>query len=220
MLIRKNNPSAPWLVYMLIPRMAQAGMAYARLGKRSTTTITVGCESTLTLDSMPPYYITAAACTATSASCPCAPNYVCDEIAPCLWGCESRRGHHMPTTTITSTHMVTAVTPTSSSMVTAVSPTSSSLANPYPGQPPYAGSNVNSYLPCVPGSFICIDSTTWDTCDYNTLGQWVYEYPRSVAAGMMCLPALSSSDSGSSTGQQGNTPAGYYRDDQIVGAGS
>lgn len=94
------------------------------------------------------------------------------------------------------------------------------------GHPPYAGGDVENYLPCVPGTFICVSSTTWDTCDYNDgsvpnepASSYVYDYPRQVAAGMSCISFLSpySSDN-SEYAQQALTPNGYYRDDRIVRA--
>ena len=94
------------------------------------------------------------------------------------------------------------------------------------GHPPYATGDVERYLPCVPGTFICVSSTTWNTCDYNDGSvpgepstSWVYEYPRHVAAGMECLGLLSPYSSETSQyAQQGMTPDGYYRDDRIVRA--
>ncbi|KAK0367348.1 hypothetical protein LTR94_000345 [Friedmanniomyces endolithicus] len=93
-------------------------------------------------------------------------------------------------------------------------------------QPPYASGDPESYLPCVPGTFICLSQTTWDTCDYNdgsvpsySSTSWVYDYPRTVAAGMMCLPNLTPySSQTDQSGQQASTPQGYYRDDRMVRA--
>lgn len=191
----------------------------------STITITADCQPTLTLTSLPSYYITAAptsACTGTSASCPCAADFQCQELSPCLWGCEayatptariSSSGQNSPLPTqstrfITNTQIVVPVRP-------------SQPASPAKGSskhPPYAGSNVAQYLPCVPGTFICLDSTTWDTCTQNAGGQWTYNYPRQVAAGMQCITFLSPSGSSSQQGQQGSTPQGYYRNDRVVRA--
>lgn len=175
---------------------------------------------------MPSSYITALplpACTGTFASCPCAANYQCNELSPCLWGCQAMQTTiprmsrsqsdaytlSRSTRILTHTNTVIPVKPSSSPRPPAESDS----------HPPYAGSDVQSYLPCVPGTFICIDETTWDTCDYNADADWIYEYPRKVADGMQCITFLSpySSDT-SQHGQQGRTPQGYYRDDRIVRA--
>lgn len=118
------------------------------------------------------------------------------------------------TFTVISTHTVTPVQPTSSSMS---SPT---------GYPPYATGNVERYLPCVPGTFICTSNTTWDTCDYDdgsdanaSSTSWVYDYPRNVSAGMECITFLSPySNQTSQYAQQALTPNGYFRDDRVVRA--
>ena len=91
---------------------------------------------------------------------------------------------------------------------------------------PYATPNVEAYLPCVPGTFICTSDTTWDTCDYNdgsdpdaSSTSYVYDYPRDVAAGMQCVTFLSPySGNTNQYAQQAMTPHGYYRDDRIVRA--
>ncbi|OQO13050.1 hypothetical protein B0A48_02514 [Cryoendolithus antarcticus] len=65
------------------------------------------------------------------------------------------------------------------------------------------------------------------TCDYNdgsvpSKGKedWVYDYPRQVAAGMECMPKVSEYDGGTEQyAQQGMVEEGWYRDDQYVRAG-
>ncbi|KAK5711371.1 hypothetical protein LTR17_018438 [Elasticomyces elasticus] len=101
-------------------------------------------------------------------------------------------------------------------------------ANPTPpaNRPAYATGDPESYLPCVPGTFICTSDMVWDTCDYNdgsapsySADSWVYDHPRNVSDGMMCLPNLSPYSSATDQdGQQAMTPQGYYRDDRIVRA--
>lgn len=89
---------------------------------------------------------------------------------------------------------------------------------PSSNHPPFASGDLSRYLPCVPGTFICTDFNTWQTCDQSVSG-WVYNSPRDVAAGMECLPFLSPySGSTSQHAQQGNVRQGYYRDDRIVRA--
>ena len=54
------------------------------------------------------------------------------------------------------------------------------------------------YLPCVPGTFICASSSSFLTCDANDGSDpnvadqaYIYDYIRSVAAGMECVAHLS-----------------------------
>ena len=114
---------------------------------------------------------------------------------------------------------------TSASTRSSAPPASSSPPPPNPNRPPYASAaEIQTYLPCVPGSFICSSSTEWYTCDYNggtdpsrPSNAWVYTSPRKVAAGMECLPFLTPySSSSEQYAQQNKAPQGYYRDDRYV----
>ncbi|GAB7357482.1 hypothetical protein MBLNU459_g0018t1 [Dothideomycetes sp. NU459] len=84
----------------------------------------------------------------------------------------------------------------------------------------YATGDLASYLPCVPGTYICTTNTTWVTCDQTMYSDgstaWVYEESRSVAAGTMCVPNLSPYSAATAQyAQQADAPSGYYRDDRI-----
>ena len=104
-----------------------------------------------------------------------------------------------------------------------VVPIQSTPASAPPSQPdshpPFATGDLSRYLPCVPGTFVCTDSNTWQTCDQDASADWVYNSPRDVADGMECLPYLSPYSSQTSQySQQGAVPQRYYRDDRIVRA--
>lgn len=138
----------------------------------------------------------------------------------------------------TTTHIVSssvASSLTSSSVVVKVSSSSSaspsassasgttSSVGPEETEGYATNSDLATYLPCVPGTFLCTSNTTWVTCDEvagsNGQAAWVYDDSRVVAAGMECLPYISPySNSTSQYAQQADTPTGYYRDDRYVRA--
>jgi hypothetical protein len=80
---------------------------------------------------------------------------------------------------------------------------------------PYADiNNLGIYMPCVAGTFLCLDHDTFLTCDVTPSGGWSWQYPRKVAAGMMCLPRVEPMSGGME--QQPGAPAGFYRSDIYV----
>ena len=220
----------------------------------STSTVTIDCPSTvfvtvypsatatstITITPSANYYTTAvsaSACTGTSASCPCAIGYQCQELSPCTWACNAYTAPTTWSSRTWSSHTWSSHTWSSGTWSHINSPSADSTAfitttytvTPVPsptGHPPYATGDVEQYLPCVPGTFICTSNTTWDTCDYNDGSDpnappdsWVYGYPRDVSAGMECISFLSPyANETSQYAQQALTPAGYYRDDRIVRA--
>lgn len=91
-----------------------------------------------------------------------------------------------------------------------------------PSNAAYAGTDIMSYMPCKPGSFLCGDATTFYTCDQSTSASqpWVWQYPRKVAAGMMCQPQLVACSAGNDWCSTGSVfvPQGYTREDEYVRA--
>lgn len=188
----------------------------------STATVFIDCPETITMTIYPsettkqPVYTTSvppSACTGTSAACPCAPGYDCRVIGTCTWACIGQG----QTSSRTGFHTIPTASPTRTTVVTTYTVIPEPPAN---GRTPYANAaNIQSYLPCVPGSFICTSATEWYTCDYNSAGAWIYTAPRRVADGMECLPQLVAYSSSTwQYAQQNHAPQGMHRDDRYVRA--
>lgn len=180
---------------------SNANQRGAAASAQSTTTVTINCPSTVTVTITPD----AGTATVTTTNSPTASS--------------------TPSTVVVmSTATVVPVQATSGAATTSQVPTPAQTAATTYSQPPYASGDVESYLPCVPGTFICTSNTTWDTCDYNdgstsSATTYVYDYPREVSAGMECIPYLSPySNDTQQYAQQATTPDGYYRDDRMVRA--
>jgi hypothetical protein len=140
------------------------------------------------------------------------------------------------TTTVTSYTVVTTticpcVSPSTMMTLTQTSTTTFSLSTTIPSQatttsasggsgggPPLSGNipyanpaDFSPYYPCIPGTFLCTEDSTFWTCDITVSWSWTWQYPRQVADDMACIPSLSP---GIGDGQMPGAPAGYYRSDQ------
>jgi len=91
-----------------------------------------------------------------------------------------------------------------------------------------SASNSSSYLPCVPGTFLCLSSTSYLVCNqaagvdaFTPLKVWAG--PFIVADGMACAPFLTQFlDNTTEAEFTNNTvwPQGWYRSDRYVAAGT
>ena len=89
-------------------------------------------------------------------------------------------------------------------------------------------SNSSSYLPCVPGTFLCLSSTSYLLCSqavgvnsFTPVSDW--DGPFTAAEGMACVPFLTQFlDSTTAAEFANNTawPQGWYRSDRYVAAGA
>lgn len=238
----KSPGSAPASSAMAVaPDMTEPAPYPDGTATGSTTTVFVDCPETITMTMYPtetppisynpPVYTTSAppsACTGTSAACPCAPGYDCRSIGTCTRACIAQ-GQTSSSGFRTSTARSSSKPSSASAISTqTVAPAAyTSTAPQTPSRPPYASAaEIQTYLPCVPGTFICSSATQWYTCDYNggtdpsrPSTAWVYTAPRTVADGMECLPALAPySASSQQYAQQNKAPQGYHRDDRYVRA--
>ncbi|KAK3079481.1 hypothetical protein LTS18_004759 [Coniosporium uncinatum] len=194
---------------------------YPDITVTASTTITVYASSCNDGDGVAT--VTAPVVTVTKAVCDCMPGYHCQNQCPgngggggtCSWACVY--GASTTTTTATawamSTSMRTSVRYTSGSGTLGPRPTiisSAPLSHPPPPPhnsitPPANGSmdldyasdtsDLQRYLPCTPGTFLCTSPSQFLTCDQNPLHpelRWHYPLAelRQVAEGMMCLPRL------------------------------
>jgi len=99
-----------------------------------------------------------------------------------------------------ASHTTSALSSYNSVSTSSNTPVSTAVANTTSSPLPYVRSensaNAN-YLPCIPGTFICLSYNSFLTCDNNdgsdpnTTEQNIYAYPRPVAIGMECLPNAS-----------------------------
>jgi hypothetical protein len=178
-------------------------------------------------NSVPP-----SACTRTSAICPCDAGHDCRLIGTCTWACivqgqTSSSGFRTTTATSRSSSLTRVSVATSASTRSSALPAYTSPPPQIPNRPLYtSAAEIQTYLPCVPGSFICSSSTEWYTCDYNgatdpsrSSTAWIYTSPRMVAAGMECLPFLTPYfASNEQYAQQNEAPQEYHRNDRCVRA--
>jgi hypothetical protein len=118
----------------------------------------------------------------------------------------------------------------STAKTSVVSASASAAASSTPVDPDteFATGDLTTYLPCVPGTYICTSANTWVTCDSAMYSDgstsWVYRGSRNLDNGASCVPSFSPySSSTKQYAQQADSPAGFYRDDRIAypsGAGA
>ena len=132
---------------------------------------------------------------------------------------------------VTLTVYTTAGSTAKTSVISASASASASAAassTPIDPDTEFATGDLTTYLPCVPGTFICTSATTWVTCDSAMYSDgstsWVYRDARNLNNGASCVPSFSPySSSTKAYAQQADSPAGFYRDDRIAypsGAGA
>ncbi len=86
-----------------------------------------------------------------------------------------------------STNSAVSSSPSSTRSMT---PTSASSL-PQPTGLPYAGDNLAAYLPCSPGALLCVSADSFVQCVPGTGGSTSFSAATTVAAGMLCLPFMS-----------------------------
>ena len=155
---------------------------------------------------------------ATGTSTKTASGFTTSKVSPSLTGSSVSTLYGFSTAKSSTVLVVSA--PASSKSSKAASSTKSA-AGPQVTEESYATGDLATYLPCVPGTFICTSNTTWVTCDQTMYSNgdtaWVYDASRAVGSGMACYPNVSPySDTTEQYAQQADAPTGYYRDDRIA----
>jgi hypothetical protein len=125
---------------------------------------------------------------------------------------------------VTLTVYTTAGSIAKTSVISASASASASAAassTPVDPDSEFATGDLNTYLPCVPGTYICTSANTWVTCDSAMYSDgstsWVYRDARNLNNGASCVPSFSPySSSTKAYAQQADSPAGFYRDDRIA----
>ena len=158
----------------------------------------------------------------TTTVCPaCTPNTLVTVTVTTTASCTNEQSSSgaLPTTGTSSSSSASGGGGSTTPPPTSSPPASSSTASASPGSSsiPYADpADLSPYEPCVPGTFLCTSPSVFWTCDSAAAGGWAWQYPRPVADGMACLPALEGSPPGS--GQQPGSPPGQSRADLYVRA--
>jgi hypothetical protein len=111
----------------------------------------------------------------------------------------------------------------STAKTSVISASASAAASSTPIDPDteFATGDLSTYLPCVPGTYICTSANNWVTCDSAMYSDgstsWVYRDARALNNGASCVPSFSPySSSTKAYAQQADSPAGFYRDDRIA----
>ncbi|KAH0352943.1 hypothetical protein KCU81_g1868, partial [Aureobasidium melanogenum] len=124
-------------------------------------------------------------------------------------------------TTAGATAKTTVISASASASGSAAASSAAASSAPVDPSTEYATADLSTYLPCVPGTFICTSASTWVTCDStmysNGQTSWVYRDARTLSNGATCVPSFSPySSSTKQYAQQADSPAGFYRDDRIA----